>query len=202
MMTVCPSSALNSLTQLTCTCTRQSTNCTGFAQVRKINSLRLSPNLNSPLLFKITKNPSISLPGMMLFTSPVTFPIWGFYYDICDCHILPVRALMSAPTYALSRKVLSLTKPKDKIYKTKNDSIKKSFRNYITHIQHLFLCKFCMVCNFQVSKIWWQSSVQALTTLICHHFKNPQNKYFCKIKLIFTINQYQIMPSLHFWGGG
>ena len=32
---------------------------------------------------------------------------------------------MSAPTHALSRKVLSLTKPKDKIYKTKNDDLKK-----------------------------------------------------------------------------
>ena len=102
----------------------------------KINSLRLSPNLNSLLLFKITKNPSPSLPGMTPFTSPVTFLTWGFYSDICDCHILPVRAwtpaLMSAPTHALSRKVLSITKPKDKIYKTKNDNIKKSFRNYIT----------------------------------------------------------------------
>ena len=61
----------------------------------------------------------------------------GFLCDICDCHILPARAwtpaLMSAPTHALSRKVLSLTKPKDKMYKTKNDNIKKSFRNYITH---------------------------------------------------------------------
>ena len=50
----------------------------------------------------------------------------GFYCDICDCHILPARAwtpvLTSAPTHALSRKVLSLTKPKDKIYKTKNPS--------------------------------------------------------------------------------
>ena len=24
--------------------------------------------------------------------TPVTFSIWGFYYDICDCHILRVRA--------------------------------------------------------------------------------------------------------------
>ena len=39
---------------------------------------------------------------------------------------------MSAPMHALSRKVLSLTKPKDKIYKMKNDNTKKSFRNYIT----------------------------------------------------------------------
>ena len=116
--------------------TPQSTNCTGLAQVRKINSLCLNSNLNSLLLFKITKNPSPLLPGMTSFTSPVPFSIWGFYWDICDCHILPARvwtpALMSAPTHVLSRKVLSLTKPKDKIYKTKNDNIKKSFRNYIT----------------------------------------------------------------------
>ena len=57
---------------------------TGLAQVRKINSPCLNPNLNSFLLFKITKNPSPSLPGMMSFTSPVQFPIWGFYCDICD----------------------------------------------------------------------------------------------------------------------
>ena len=83
---------------------------TGFAQVWKINLLRLSPNLNSLFLFKITKNPSPSLPGMMSVTSPVTFPIWGFYCDICHCHILPAHAwtpaLMSAPTQALSRKVI------------------------------------------------------------------------------------------------
>ena len=34
----------------------------------------------------------LSLPGMTSFTSPVLFPIWGFYCDICDCHILPARA--------------------------------------------------------------------------------------------------------------
>ena len=56
------------------------------------NSLRLSPNLNHLLSFKITKNPSPSLPAMTSFISPVTFPIRGFYYDICDCHILPARA--------------------------------------------------------------------------------------------------------------
>ena len=88
------------------------------------NSLRLSPHLNSLLLFKITKNPSPSLPGM------TSFPIWGFYCDICDCHFLSAGtwtpALMSAPTHALSRKVLSLTKLKDKTYKTKNDNIKKN----------------------------------------------------------------------------
>ena len=69
--------------------------------------------------FKITKTPSLSLPGMTSFTSPVLFPIWCFYYDICDCHILPARAwtpaLMSAHTRALNRKLLCLTKANDKI---------------------------------------------------------------------------------------
>ena len=49
---------------------------TGLAQVRKINSLRLSPNLNSLLLFKITMNPSPSLPGVTSFTSPILFAIF------------------------------------------------------------------------------------------------------------------------------
>ena len=85
---------------------------------KKPTRFHLSPNLNSMLFFKITKNPSQSLPGMTSFTSPVTFPIWGFYCDICDCHIL------------------HLTNPNDKIYKMKNDNIKKkSFCNYITERQ-------------------------------------------------------------------
>ena len=129
MLTVRPSSALNSLTQPTRVRTLQFTNWTGLAQGRKINTLRLSSNLNFLLLFKITKNPSPSLQGMTSFAPPVLFPICVFYSNICDCHILPARAwtpaLMSAPTHALSRKVLSLTKPKEKIYKTKNDNVKK-----------------------------------------------------------------------------
>ena len=99
MLTVRPSSVLNSLTQPTCT--PQSTNWPGLAQVRKINSLCQSPNLNSLLLFKITKNPSPSLPGMTSFP----FPIWGFYCDICDCHILPARVntCINVYTYPCTR---------------------------------------------------------------------------------------------------
>ena len=63
------------------------------------------------VFFKITKNPSPSLPGMTSFASPVSFPIRGFYYDICDCHIPPCERehlrSMCAPTRALSRKVLN-----------------------------------------------------------------------------------------------
>ena len=87
---------------------------------------------------------------------PSLISFWGFYCDICVCHILPTRAwtpaLMSAPTYALSRKVLSLTKPKDKIYKTKNDNIKKiSLRNYIRRLHHVQT-----TCNmaFSASPLW------------------------------------------------
>ena len=58
----------------------------------KINSLRPASNLNSLLLIKMTKNPSPLLPGMTSFTSPVPILIWGFYCDICDCHILPACA--------------------------------------------------------------------------------------------------------------
>ena len=41
---------------------------------------------------KITQNPQPSLPGITSFTSQVLFPIRGFYYNICDCHILPAQA--------------------------------------------------------------------------------------------------------------
>ena len=102
----------------------------------KIDFLRPSPKLNYCFFFKSPK--SSALPGMTSFTSPVIFPIWGFYCDIFDCHIHPARVnTCTQLTRALTnpctkRKVLSLTKPKGKIYKTKNDNIKKSLRNYIT----------------------------------------------------------------------
>ena len=85
-----------------------------------------------PVFFSNSKILCPSLPGLTSFTSPVLFSIWGFYCDICDCHIHPTRVWTPALnvctklTYALSRKVLSLTKPKGKIYKTKNDNIKKN----------------------------------------------------------------------------
>ena len=81
-------------------------NWTGLAQIRKINSPRLALNLKSPLLFKITKNPSPSLPGMTSFTSPVRFAIWGFYCDICDCHIPPrvcVNTCVNVCTYPCTK---------------------------------------------------------------------------------------------------
>ena len=68
-------------------------------------------------------------------TSPVTFSIWDFYFDISEWHILPActwtHALMLHLTNPCAkRKVLSLTKPKGKIYKT------KSLDHYITTLLH------------------------------------------------------------------
>ena len=65
----------------------------------------------------------------------VSIPIWDFYFDISEWHILSMRAWTHALMLHLTnpcakRKVLSLTKLKGKIYKT------KSLGNYIT----IFLC--------------------------------------------------------------
>ena len=62
---------------------------------------------------------------------PVTFSIWDFYFDNSEWHILPRRAwtpalMLHLTNLCAKRKVLSLTKPKDKIYKT------KSLSHYIT----------------------------------------------------------------------
>ena len=85
---------------------------------------------NSTLFFfQISKSSAHRFRAWCHSHPQLHFSIWGFYFDICDCLILPARAwtraLMSTSTHALSRKVLSQTKPKGKIYKTKNDDIKK-----------------------------------------------------------------------------
>ena len=81
--------------------------------------------------FQIPK--SSALPSMTSFTSPVPFTIWGFYCDISDCHICPACTRVNTCTQCVhltnpctKRKVLSQTKPKGKIYETKNDNITKN----------------------------------------------------------------------------
>ena len=61
----------------------------------------------------------------------VSIPTWDFYFDISEWYILSVRVWTPALMLHLTnpctkRKVLGLTKPKGKIYKT------KSLGNYIT----------------------------------------------------------------------
>ena len=93
----------------------------------RLPSSRLEAQL-TVFFFLIPK--SSALPGMTSFTSPVLFPLWGFYWDICDWPIRPARVNNCTQSVHLTnpctkRKVLSQTKPKGKVYKTKYDNIKK-----------------------------------------------------------------------------
>ena len=59
----------------------------------QLASARLESQLTA-FFFKSSK--SSALLGMMSFTSPVLFPIGGFYSDISDCYICPARACTPA----------------------------------------------------------------------------------------------------------
>ena len=77
----------------------------------------------------------------------VSIPIWDFYFNISEWHILTARAwtpvlMLHLTNPCTKRKVLILTKPKGKIYKT------KSLRHYITTRQ-------CFLINWQTSEINW-----------------------------------------------
>ena len=68
-------------------------NWTRLVQIRRSTSLLLVQiSTNCFLFLKLPNILGPSLLGMTSFTSSVAFPIRGFYYDICDCHILPVWA--------------------------------------------------------------------------------------------------------------
>ena len=65
------------------------TNWSRFGETKnRLPSSRLESQLTA--FYQTPK--SSALTGMTLFTSPVQFPIWGFYCDISDCHIHPARA--------------------------------------------------------------------------------------------------------------
>ena len=68
---------------------------TGLALPRSKKNQLASSSFKYQLCFffsKITQNPQPIASGHDVIHIPVTFPIQGFYYDICDCHILPARA--------------------------------------------------------------------------------------------------------------
>ena len=109
-----------------------------LGELRKSSSFLQTRISTYCFFFKSPK--SSALPGMTSFTYPVSFPIWGFYCDISDCHIRPARVNTCTQCVHLTnpctkRKVLSLTKQKDKIYKTKNDNIKKNPSAIILQIE-------------------------------------------------------------------
>ena len=53
--------------------------------------------ISTNCFFKITK---FSAPRFLAWrhSHPSPFPIWGFYYDICDCHILCAWAVLNVCT--------------------------------------------------------------------------------------------------------
>ena len=116
MLTVRPASALNSLTQQTRVHPAVN-NWNGIAQIWI--PTRFVQSQISLLFSKYPRIPAHRFRAWRNSHPQSHFLSVFFYYDICDCPILPAcawtPALMSAPTRALSRMVLSLTKPKDKI---------------------------------------------------------------------------------------
>ena len=96
-----------------------------------LDSLVQRQELNSLLFLKSPKS-SAHASGAWRHSHPlVTITVWDFYFDISEWHILSARTWKHALMLHLTnpcakRKVLSLTKPKGKVYKT------KSFHNYIT----------------------------------------------------------------------
>ena len=131
MLSVRTSSALNSLTQPTIRHPADP-NWSGLTQIKnRLPSSCVEYRLTA--FFQIPK----SLPGRMSFTSPVLFPLGFLLWHLWLSH--PPSARVNTCTQCVDltnlctkQKVLSLTKPKGKIYKTKNDNIKKSLRYYIT----------------------------------------------------------------------
>ena len=66
------------------------------------------------------------------------------------------------------------------------------------HIHHIFFCKFHMFCTSQPPKIWWRlcSSLEHSDwLLVCIGSK----QIFFAIKIIFALNQFQTIQSLHLW---
>ena len=81
----------------------------------------------------------------------VTVPIWDFYFDNSEWHILSARAWTPALTLHLTntcakRKILSLTKLKGKIYKT------KSLHHYITSEYMAQISGSLIVTNYDSSR--------------------------------------------------
>ena len=93
----------------------------GLGEQAKVNLLLLTAKLNSLTFLK-------SLPTLRVMTSftfPGHIPILGFNFNISEWHIRSARAWTPAIMLHLTnpcakRKVLNLTKPKSKIYKTKS----------------------------------------------------------------------------------
>ena len=97
----------------------------------KVNRLLRTLKLNSLTFLKSPKSSANTSSAWRHSHLLVLFSIWDFYFDISEWHILPACAstpalMLHLTNPCVKRKVLSLTKPKGKIYKT------KSLGHYIT----------------------------------------------------------------------
>ena len=118
----------------------------------KVNRLPRTLKLNLLTFLKSPKS-SAHASGAWRHSHPsVIIPFWDFYFDICEWHIIPAHAWTPALMLHLTnpcakRKVVSLTKPKGKIYKT------KSLGHYITSekgVQSLIIIMLCIItCNYE-----------------------------------------------------
>ena len=81
MLTIRTASALDSLTQQTLGTFRRPQ--TALTSASSENQLVLYKSESQPF-FSNSQILSTSLPEMTSFTSPVPFPIWDFYCDICE----------------------------------------------------------------------------------------------------------------------
>ena len=119
----------------------------------KVNLLPPRQELNSLLFLKSPKSSAHASGAWRHSHLLVSIPIWDFYFDISEWHILSMRAWTPALMLHLTnpctkRKVLSLTKPKGKIYKTKNDNIKKSPYTIILQFnENMFHSVFGLACK-------------------------------------------------------
>ena len=139
MLTVHPSSALNSLTQPTRMHPLHH-NWTGLTQVQKSTRF-IKVQISTHCFY----SKSLSIPAHCFQAWCHSHPQSDFLsgvFIVTSVIVAWTPALMSAPTHALSRKVINLTKPKDKIYKTKNDNIKKILLQLYNNCKH-FLTKMC-----------------------------------------------------------
>ena len=91
----------------------------GHCELAKVTLLLRTARLNSNQLFQNPQNPPRALPVHNVILIHWSTFLWDFYFDTC-------AQVCTKLTHVLSRKVLSLTKPKGKIYKM------KSLGHYIT----------------------------------------------------------------------
>ena len=126
---------------------RPALNVDSFVRRQELNSLTFS---------QIPKSTANTSSAWRHSHPLVSISIWDFYFDISEWHILSVHAWTSALMLHLTnpcakQKVLILTKPNGKIYKT------KSLGNYITNVQIILNIKTLMnTCLNSLSlSLWW-----------------------------------------------